>query len=164
MPTAPKKTKDDRSRFIAGMDALAVQLVQAASRLPASMLTEKVDTFKACTAYANTVNKTPAQEEGNEIDEFRRQLGLGAEIAPRGGSAGSAAVDDGFDGDGDADAGDDADDNAPADFEPPAVAGSASAPPKPPADLSGARNGPVSQIAGSDFDRLRYSVGLPSDK
>ena len=111
------------------------------------MLTEKVDAFKALTGYVNTINRTPASEEGNEIDQFRRELGLDSASAVRGGSAGPA------DGDGDDDPEPfDADDDAGP--EP----STAEAPPEPAPGVPGVGADPGGEASGSSFSAVRHSV------
>ena len=145
--------KDNKSRldFLADMDELACNIASATKRLPNNMLTEKVDAFKALTGYVNTINRTPASEEGNEIDQFRRELGLDSASAVRGGSAGPAT------GDGDADDTDpepfdaDDDDTGP---EP----ATAEAAPEPSPGVPGTGADPGGEASGSSFSAVRHSV------
>jgi hypothetical protein len=156
----PRKVADNRTKFISEMDELAFTLAGATKRLPSSMFTEKVDAFKALTGYANTINRTPAQEEGNAIDQFRKELGLGAGNSGGGGVAGPTAASDDDDPDDDAEdgAGDDLDaDNDTADTDGTAL-------PEPSAGVSGAGNGAGGSVDGATFAALRHSVGLPRDK
>ena len=153
----PKKTADNRTKFIKEMDELAFTLAGATKRLPSSMFTEKVDAFKALTGYANTINRTPAQEEGNAIDQFRKELGLGAGGTGGGGGPGPLASDDDPD---DADEDTDSDDDA--EYADTDTDGTAL--PEPAAGVSGAGNGAGGPLDGATFAALRHSVGLPRDK
>ena len=148
---------DHRAKFIKEMDELAFTLAGATKRLPSTMFTEKVDAFKALTGYANTINRTPAQEEGNAIDQFRKELGLGAGGTSGGGGAGPLASDDDPD---DADEDTDSDDDA--EYADTDTDGTAL--PKPSAGVSGAGNGAGGALDGAAFAALRHSVGLPRDK
>ena len=153
----PKKAADNRTKFIKEMDELAFTLAGATKRLPSSMFTEKVDAFKALTGYANTINRTPNSEEGNAIDQFRQELGIGAASGNAGGRGDTGPAD--------ADLGDDDDDESDddaeyADGDTADTDGTA----LPAAGVSGAGAGAGGTPDGAAFAKLRHSVGLPSDK
>jgi len=155
------KGADNRARFIKEMDELAFTLARATKRLPSTMFTEQVEAFKVLTGYANTINRAPAQEEGNAIDQFRKELGVGAAGGDAGGrgSAGPADDDDPDDGDSDDDAESESDDDAEY-----ADAADTDGTALPPAGVSGPRDGVGGAVDGSAFAALRHSVGLPRDK
>lgn len=158
----PKKAADNRTKFISEMDELAFTLAGATKRLPSSMFTEKVDAFKALTGYANTINRTPAQEEGNAIDQFRKELGLGAGNSGRGGGPGPLTASD--DDDPDDDAEDGAGDDLDADNDGDTADTDGTALPEPAAGVSGAGNGAGRTPDGNAIAMFRHSVGLPRDK
>lgn len=154
---ANQKSIDDmRGKFVKEMDKLAVSLAGAVGRLPSNMLTEKIDAFKALTQYANTINRTPATEEGNAIDQFREALGISSGGASGGGSAGPDTDDDG---DGDSESDDDAESYDAEHGDTADTDGTAI--PEPSAGVSGAGAGAGGKIDGATFAALRHSVGLP---
>lgn len=155
----PKKAADNRTKFIKEMDELAFTLAGATKRLPSSMFTEKVDAFKALTGYANTINRTPNSEEGNAIDQFRQELGIGAASGNAGGRGDTGPADD----DDDADLGDDDDDESDDDAEY-ADTADTDGTTLPAAGVSGAGAGAGGPTDGAAFAALRHSIRLPSDK
>jgi hypothetical protein len=135
------------------LDKLALEVVTAATRLPASMLTEKLDALKTGSNYMVAKNKGVTQEEGDAIEEFRTALGIsGAPSPARGGSPGPgfAARDDADGGPGD----DDADDSPDAGE---AVPDS----PEPAPGVPGPLNGAGGPLAGPSVADFRHSVRLP---
>jgi hypothetical protein len=152
-----KDKRDMRNQFVKEMDELAFNLAGAVKRLPSTMLTEKIDAFKALTQYANTINRTPVSEEGNAIDQFREALGVapGAGGAARRGDTGPRAGDD-----------DDADDGAgddESDSDDDAEYADASSP-EPAAGVSGPRDGAGGSSNGLAVGGFRHSVRIPDDQ
>jgi hypothetical protein len=157
----PRKGADNRARFIKEMDELAFTLAGATKRLPSTMFTEKVEAFKVLTGYANTINRAPAQEEGNAIDQFRKELGVGTAGGDAGGRGSAGPADDDDDPDPDFDDDAESDDDAEyADGDTADTDGTA----LPPAGVSGPRDGAGGPVDGATFAALRHSVGLPRDK
>jgi hypothetical protein len=75
MTEETKRTENNRKKFRDVMDKLALALGESAAALPKQKMAEKLDAFKALTAYYSSQNRAPPEEEGGAIHEWREQLG-----------------------------------------------------------------------------------------
>ncbi len=89
------KDKDIRGEVRHQMDRICANLTREANKLKgADTLTTRLEVVKVVTGYLSMANREPAEAEGGDFAEYRRQLGNGA-----GGGGGPRDPDDGPEGD-----------------------------------------------------------------